>query len=207
MLKYVYTNWARLVCWLYLTSYIGRCQKIKTDNTLTLTPQLRLELKNPLGMLIKGPPKQTMEKIRLLIQKQKPTKTISVGDIVTQNLAENHIPIQVIIIDNKALRQVIQPIEVETQKTIHIKNPPGTITPEAWTLVQEAIQQNQITKVLVDGEEDLLTLVAVIQAPANSLVIYGQPYEGVVAIKVTAQTKKKMQKIIDAMQPAVEKSK
>jgi len=172
-----------------------------------LTPQLRLELKKPLGMLIKGPPKQTMEKIKLLIQKQKPTKTISVGDVVTQNLAENHIPIQVIIIDNKALRQIIQPIEVEAQKTLHIKNPPGTITPEAWTLVREAIQQNQITKVLVDGEEDLLTLVAVIQAPANSLVIYGQPYEGVVAIKVTAQTKKKMQKIIDAMQPAVEKSK
>jgi uncharacterized protein (UPF0218 family) len=47
----------------------------------------------------------------------------------------------------------------------------------------------------------------VIQAPANSLVIYGQPHEGIVAIKVTAQTKKKMQKIIDAMQPAVEKSK
>jgi len=73
--------------------------------------------------------------------------------------------------------------------------------------VQQALEQSQTTKVLVDGEEDLLTLVAVIQAPANSLVIYGQPHEGVVAIKVTAQTKKKMQKIIDTMQPAVEKPK
>jgi uncharacterized protein (UPF0218 family) len=191
----------------YIPLYVGGCQKIKTNNILTLTPQLRQELKNPLGMLIEGPPKKTMEKIKQLIQKQKPTKTISVGDIVTQNLAKNHIPLHIMIIDNKVLRQIIQPIKADAQKILHVKNPPGTITPEAWTIVQQALEQNQTTKLLVDGEEDLLTLVAVIQAPANSLVIYGQPHEGIVAIKVTAQTKKKMQKIIDAMQPAVEKSK
>ena len=148
-----------------------------------------------------------MEKIKQLIQKQKPNQIISVGDVVTQNLTKNHVPIHVMIIDNKALRRGIQPIKAEAQKILHVKNPPGTITPEAWTTVQQALEQSQITKVFVDGEEDLLTLVAVIQAPANSLVIYGQPYEGVVAIKVTAQTKKKMQKIIDTMQPAVEKPK
>jgi uncharacterized protein (UPF0218 family) len=148
-----------------------------------------------------------MEKIKQLIQKQKPNQIISVGDIVTQNLTKNHIPIHVMIIDNKALRQGIQPIKAEAQKILHVKNPPGTITPEAWGTVQQALEQSQTTKVFVDGEEDLLTLVAVIQAPANSFVIYGQPHEGVVVIKVTAQTKKKMQKIIDTMQPAVEKPK
>jgi uncharacterized protein (UPF0218 family) len=181
--------------------------KIKTNTILMLTPRLRRELKNPLGTLIQGSPKQTIEQVKQLIREQKPTKTISVGDVVTQNLTKNHIPVQVMIIDNKVLRQTIQPIKAEAQTTLHVKNPAGTITPEAWITVQQALEQSQTTKVVVDGEEDLLTLIAVIQAPANSLVIYGQPHEGIVAIKVTAQIKKKMQKILEAMHPAVEKPK
>ena len=60
---------------------------------------------------------------------------------------------------------------------------------------------------LVDGEEDLFTLIAVLQAPENTLVIYGQPFTGVVVVPVNAQTKKKAQLIVDAMQPTVEKPK
>lgn len=179
----------------------------KQKLTLALTPQLRQELKKPLGTLIEGSPKQTMEKIKQLIEKHKPTKIISVGDVVTQNLTKSHIPIHVMIVDNKVLRQTIQPIKAEAKKTFYVTNPPGALTPEVWTTVQRALKQNRTTKVLVDGEEDLLTLVAVSQAPANSLVVYGQPHTGVVAITVTTQTKKKIQQVIDKMQPTVEKPK
>ena len=174
---------------------------MRIKKTLMLTPQLRRELKTPLGTLLEGSPKQTMERTRQLVKEQKPTKTITVGDTVSQNLTRYHIPVDVMIVDNRVLREPIQPIEAEAEVTVHVRNPPSTITPEAWTTIKHALEQNQRTKVIVDGEEDLLAIVAVMQAPADSLVIYGQPHEGVVVIKVTAQTKEMMQNILNTMQP------
>ena len=42
---------------------------------------------------------------------------------------------------------------------------------------------------MVDGEEDLLALVAVLYAPQNSFVVYGQPHCGIVFVKVTSRRK------------------
>jgi len=54
--------------------------------------------------------------------------------------------------------------------------------------------------VIVDGEEDLLTLVTVLSAPDDALVVYGQPHKGIVVVKVTKETREKMHRIMDAMQ-------
>jgi len=148
-----------------------------------------------------------MTKLKQLIQKQKPPKIIAVGDVVSKNMTEQHIPTHIIIVDNKVLRKTIKPIKVKVERPLHVKNPPGTLTKEAWTTIKEALKQDQPTLVLVDGEEDLFTLVAVSQAPEDTLVVYGQPKQGVVAVKVTEETRRKVQLIIDAMQPVVEKSK
>jgi len=148
-----------------------------------------------------------MTKLKQLIKEEKPPKIISVGDVVSKNMTIHHIPTHTIIVDNKVLRKTIKPIKVKAETTLHIKNPPGTITKEAWATVQQALKHDQPTRVLVDGEEDLLTLVVVSQAPQNTMVVYGLPSKGVVAVKVNEETKRKVQLIIDAMQPLVEKSK
>jgi uncharacterized protein (UPF0218 family) len=54
--------------------------------------------------------------------------------------------------------------------------------------------------VMVDGEEDLLTLVAVLSAPEHALVVYGQPHRGIVVVKVTEETRERMRRIVDAME-------
>jgi len=148
-----------------------------------------------------------MTKLKQLIREEKPPKIIAVGDVVSKNMTEHHILTHVMIVDNKVLRQNIKPIKVKAKRTLHVKNPAGTLTPETWTTIKEALKQDQPTRVLVDGEEDLLTLVAVSLAPENTLVVYGQPNQGVVAVKVTMETRRKVQSVIDAMQPVVEKSK
>jgi hypothetical protein len=148
-----------------------------------------------------------MKKLKQLIKEEKPSKIISVGDVVSKNMSAHHIPIHTIIVDNRVMRENIRPIKVKAEKTLHVKNPPGTLTPETWTTIQKALKQDQPTRVLVNGEEDLLTLVAVSQAPENALVVYGQPNQGAVAVKVTEDMKQKVQSVIDAMQPVVEKSK
>jgi len=148
-----------------------------------------------------------MAKLRQLIQQQKPPKIIAVGDMVSKNMIEHHIPVSIIVVDNKIVREKTKPVQVATQKVFRVRNPAGTLSPEAWDAIEEALKQEQLTKVLVDGEEDLLTLVAAVLAPENSLVVYGQPNEGLVAVPVNKETKRKAQAIIDAMSPAVEKAK
>ena len=53
---------------------------------------------------------------------------------------------------------------------------------------------------MVAGEEDLLTIVAVLKACENSLVVYGQPQQGVVVVKVDATSKHKAGLIVEAME-------
>jgi hypothetical protein len=52
----------------------------------------------------------------------------------------------------------------------------------------------------VSGEEDLLTLPAVLLAKNGSRVFYGQPGKGMVLIEVNAKTKKKVKKLVDEME-------
>jgi uncharacterized protein (UPF0218 family) len=172
-----------------------------------LTPTLRRKLKPPLGLLIQGSFTETMKRLKELIEKEKPSMLISVGDVVSNNMIKNGIQPEVLIVDNKVMREKIKPIQVKANQTLHLKNPAGTLTEEAWTVMQEALGKKRRTRVLVDGEEDLLTLVAVLCAHENSLVVYGQPQKGIVAVRVTEQKKEHIRQIIGAMEHSYERLK
>ena len=165
-----------------------------------LTTELRKELKKPQGLLIDGPFEETMKRLNDFIEKEKPSLVISVGDVVSRNMIEYGVPLNVLIVDNKVMRKPIQPITVDTDQTLYAKNPPGTITDEAWAAIRSAVEQKGKTRVMIEGEEDLLTLVAVLSAPENALVVYGQPHVGIVVVKVTEETKERMRRIVDAME-------
>jgi uncharacterized protein (UPF0218 family) len=165
-----------------------------------LTPTLRERLKSPLGLLIQGSFDETMKKLKELIEKETPSAVISVGDAVSDSITRHGISLQVLIVDNKVMRTPIHPIAVDADQTLHVKNPPGTLAEETWAVVRKALGGKGQTKVLVEGEEDLLTLVAVLCAPENSLVVYGQPHEGIVVVKVTEKTREKVRGIVDAME-------
>jgi len=134
-----------------------------------------------------------------MVEKEKPTKIITVGDRVTQDLTSNQLFPDVLIIDNRVMRKEITPISATAENNMNVQNPPGTITDEAWQAIETAMRESRRTKITVDGEEDLLTLVAVLAAPENSLVFYGQPHEGIVAVKATVETKQKIQSMIKEM--------
>ena len=173
----------------------------RTKHTLVLKPELRQELRNPLGTLIKGTPEETENELRKTIQKERPQQVISVGDIVSRSLLELGVKPHIIIVDGKAMRQHVKPIKTEAQEKITIQNPAGTLTPQTWTALDKAITRKQPTMITVEGEEDLLTLVAVLEAPNNWTVVYGLPQEGVVIVKVNATTKHKANLIVQAMEP------
>jgi GTP-dependent dephospho-CoA kinase len=164
-----------------------------------VTTEMLTKFKEPFGTLIEGAFSETMNKLAELIKKEKPTKIISVGDTVSLNLHEHHIIPQVSIIDNQTLRKKVQPQIFAGKDIVQVKNPQGTITQEAISAIQEALQNKRQTQIVVDGEEDLLTLIAVLYAPENSMVIYGQPHKGIVVVKVTPEKRADAQKIWEAI--------
>jgi uncharacterized protein (UPF0218 family) len=141
-----------------------------------------------------------MQKLRKLIEKGSPPMVISVGDAVSHSIIKHGIPSHVLIVDNKIMRAPIKPIVAGAYQTLHLRNPPGTLKEEAWAVIRNALSGKNRTKVLVDGEEDLLTLVALLCAPENSLVVYGQPHEGIVVVKVREKIREKIRRIVDAME-------
>ncbi|MCW3995625.1 MAG: DUF359 domain-containing protein [Candidatus Bathyarchaeota archaeon] len=164
-----------------------------------VTPALRTKFKEPFGDLIQGTAMETMAKLKEIVAVEKPSRIISVGDVVSRNLHEHKLHPQLTIIDNKFLRNQSAPQEGYVDKTVTVSNPQGTITEEAIATIKEALENNQHTHIVVEGEEDLLTLIAVLFAPQNSFVIYGQPYSGVVVVKVSAEKKALAQQFLNEM--------
>lgn len=173
----------------------------KNDKSIIriLTIELREELKRPQGLLIAGSFKETMKNLKELVEKEKPPAVISVGDIISMLMLKFGLAVDVLVVDNKTMRKKISPIVVDSNHTLYAKNPSGTITNEAWNIIRTALKLKGLKKIIIEGEEDLLTVVAVLSAPNDALVVYGQPNVGVVVIKVNEKKKKDMQKILDLM--------
>ena len=166
----------------------------------TLTPNLRKRLKAPLGLLIRGSPDQTIRRLMEIIGEENFTELVSVGDDVSKNLVERGVVPRVLIVDGRIMRRPVTPIRVKVDHVLRVRNPAGTITDEAVSVIRKAFSMSGRVKVVVDGEEDLLTLLAILNAPVGSSVVYGQPHEGLVLVKVTEDAKKMACQILDEME-------
>ncbi|RLG96897.1 DUF359 domain-containing protein [Candidatus Bathyarchaeota archaeon] len=165
-----------------------------------LTPNLRKRLKSPLGMLIRGHPDQTVRRLKEIMDDECPTELVSVGDEVSKSMIERGIVPRVLIVDGKIMRKPVTPIRVDVDHVLRVRNPAGRITEDAFSGVREAFKMDGRVKVLVDGEEDLLTLPAILNAPPGSFVVYGQPREGIVLVRVTDEAKEMARRIIEEME-------
>jgi uncharacterized protein (UPF0218 family) len=166
----------------------------------SVTPELRARFKEPFGLLIRGSFAETMSRMKGVVEEEKPPKIVSVGDAVSLNLHAHKITPQLSITDNKCMRKEIEPTVLAVDEVVHVENPPGTITEEATKAIREALESDKHIHVIVDGEEDLLTLIAVLYAPERSLVVYGQPNEGIVIVKVTPEKKADAAEILKSME-------
>ncbi len=102
------------------------------------------------------------------------------------------------IVDQMTLRKRISPVEIKVERTYKVRNPAGVVTKEAWDAIREALKDREAL-ILVDGEEDLLAIPAVLESPDNALVVYGQPSEGLVVVAASAEKKTEVRKIANRM--------
>jgi len=164
-----------------------------------LTPELRVELKKPLGILIKGPSAATIKKLKEMVTEDNLPIVVSVGDTVSKNLYRHNFCPKLAIVDNKRMRRKVQTTELRAAKIINVKNPQGTLTEEAIKATREAMEDKDTVAIVVDGEEDLLALIAIAYAPQNSYIVYGQPLQGIVVVKATPDKKAEIAAILGAM--------
>jgi GTP-dependent dephospho-CoA kinase len=155
-------------------------------------------LKTPLGKLLTGSPSETMPKLRTLIRQSKPSKVTTVGDIVSRETLTSGIQVNLRIVDQMTLRQSITPIEVKAKRTYRVRNPAGTITKEAWGAIKEALHHREAL-IIVDGEEDLLAIPAILESPDNAFIVYGQPSQGLVVVTASPVTKQEVREIMNRM--------
>lgn len=174
--------------------------------SLKLPDEMRTEFKEPLGLLLTQNPTQELIK---LVYDEKPPILILVGDFCVSDALKHGLIPDISIIDQQNLRKPYQKISIDNAKVIKSKNPAATITIETWEKINKIIKsKKEVTKspkskepiiLLIDGEEDLLVLPVALEAPENSFVVYGQPHQGIVIIKVTVKIKNKFIKLIERM--------
>jgi hypothetical protein len=162
-----------------------------------LPENLREQLKIPLGILLLD--NQTTKENVIKYTQSSPF-IITVGDATTEKMLNFGIIPSLQIIDAKEKRSKRAPPSNETVTTIMTCiNPPGEITKESIAVIKKAFKSKTPVRINVTGEEDLLVLPACIYAPKDAVVMYGQPNEGLVIVKINDQIRNKTQLILDSM--------
>ncbi len=164
---------------------------------MKLPDSLRDQLKIPLGILL---PEDTVTKENIQKHLSDDSYIITVGDRTTEKMIEYGLIPSLQIIDGIEKREKREPITLENATELTVDNPPAEITVQSIDLIRESFSMKSPVRILVNGEEDLLVLPVCIHAPENAIVLYGQPNEGLVIVKITPEIKNKAQRTLDLME-------
>jgi uncharacterized protein (UPF0218 family) len=167
-----------------------------------LPEELRSLLKDPLGQLCKGDGLDCINAMEKELLSAK--KIVAIGDMTAFYLLKAEIVPDLAVVDNKTKRMpvpdhVVQSLDHDSYKRIDVKNPPATLTKELIDLIRTSLCGDEKVKIVVDGEEDLATLPAILYAPLGSVVVYGQPNEGSVLVDVSLEKKLHITEIMKRM--------
>jgi GTP-dependent dephospho-CoA kinase len=167
-----------------------------------LPENLRDELKNPIGKLYKG---NGLECIRAMEKDlRQASKVAAVGDMTAYYLLEGRVVPDLLIVDMKTKRMpvssdVLKGLEHDSYRVVKVDNPPATLTDELIDAIRSSLAGMDKVKITVRGEEDLAMLPVIFYAPIGSAVVYGQPNEGSVLVKVTPEKKDQIKNLMNRM--------
>lgn len=131
-------------------------------------------------------------------------KLMTVGDVVTQNVISNWRRPDLAVIDLKTRRSIgVQDI-VGFESVYTVKNPAGTLGHGAIEVVERAmhdVRRGRRALIRVDGEEDLMSLLIILEAPEKSLVLYGLYTGYLIVIPINLYYKFAILKLVAMMKP------
>lgn len=164
------------------------------DVVLELPNDLRAELKEPFGSIY-------TDAETLLSAAGSPL--ITVGDIVTYHVLDAGRTPDVALVDERTKRTAVDEDVTAAiggfDRRIIVENPPATLTHELLDALVDAINADGTTLVVVDGEEDLAALPAVLAVPPSGSVVYGQPDKGMVLVTPDEKTRERVRALVERM--------
>jgi uncharacterized protein (UPF0218 family) len=159
-----------------------------------LPKALRQDLKEPLGPLY-------TDTDELLAAATEPV--VAVGDIVTYHLLQADDTPAVALVDERTKRT---DVDEEVREAVGgfdhrytVDNSPATLTEDLLDALLAGLDESGTTLIVVDGEEDLATLPAVLAVPDGASVVYGQPDEGMVLVTADNAAKARARQLIEGM--------
>lgn len=170
---------------------------------LELPEELRSELKEPAGPLY-------TETEAMLADASSPL--VTVGDVVTYHVIEAGTTPDIALVDDRTERSAVEETVAETIATYDgfdhertVRNPPATLSAELVSALATALEDDESTLLVVDGEEDLAALPAIVAAPEGASVVYGQPGEGMVLVRVDETVRSRMRELLSRMEGDAER--
>lgn len=167
-----------------------------TEVVVELPDSIRDELKEPAG------PLYTDANTMLAAAGE---QLLTVGDVVTSHVLAAGGQPAVALVDERTERTAVDDSVADRiagarfDRELRVTNPSATLTAELLSALRTALDSEGTTLVVVDGEEDLATLPAVVAAPTGASVVYGQPGEGMVLVPVDGPTVERMRALLSRM--------
>ena len=161
----------------------------ESNVVVSLPERLRDSLKEPLGPLF-------TDATELVAAASGPL--VAVGDVVTFHLVSAGTTPAVAVVDgltereavDDAVEAAVEGLASGADATVTVANPAAALSSDLLVALGDALEDDGTTLLVVEGEEDLVTLPAILAAPLGASVVYGQPGEGMVLVEVTAETKR-----------------
>ncbi|HZD34259.1 MAG TPA: DUF359 domain-containing protein [Nitrososphaeraceae archaeon] len=149
-------------------------------------------LKRPLGELISY---DRVEKSRIVDLRRATRKLITVGDTTTAKVVSFDVVPDLSVVDGfekrsfsttgiSELKSMISRLSSMELVEFTCSNRPGSISSKAITILFQALKSHDPVLVRIIGEEDLLALPLIAYAPPETIVLYGQPSEGIVVVRL-----------------------
>jgi GTP-dependent dephospho-CoA kinase len=151
-------------------------------------------LKRPFGTLVA---EKEITKRKIMSMLEGVRKIITVGDATTDRLLSFGITPDIAVTDGVE-RRALRDHSIDYQATEMLcTNPAGIISDKAIEVLQKALEATSPIRVKVQGEEDLLALPLFAMAPKGSVVLYGQPLEGIVLVNITEEKQNQAKELMN----------
>jgi uncharacterized protein (UPF0218 family) len=154
---------------------------------------LRDELSKGYGILLMGNPESNVKAALEILKIRHPPKVIIVGDFTLKTFIKTGYRPDLGIFDNRTKRSSFP---ISEKPTGVVSNPAGRISDEAISSIRQLLLLKDPQLLLVKGEEDLLSLPAILYSPEGSMVIYGMPDRGMTIIVAEKKIKEKIASLI-----------
>ncbi len=154
-------------------------------------------MKIPLGILL---PESQSDKSNIEKYLSPDSYVITVGDRTTEKMIDFGLIPSLQIIDGLEKREKREPPKLHNATELTVDNPAAEITSQSIAIIKKAFTLQSPVRLFVNGEEDLLVLPVCIHAPENAVVLYGQPNQGLVIVRITPEIRNKVQTLLDLME-------